>query len=129
MATVVPGGAYLDSSGRPTDANGVRLDGLPSRLREEEKVALRDAGLVAQKQIDHFSAGQLQERFGLAEDFARFVKGEIGADEYRPGGDEEVEATDAAAELAEEAGIALSEIQGTGKDGRITKSDVQDALE
>lgn len=129
MATVVPGGAYLDSSGRPTDANGVRLDRLPGHLREEEKVALRDAGLVAQKQIDHFSAGQLQERFGLAEDFARFVKGEIGTEEYRPDGTDTVEATDAAATLAEEEGLDLADIDGTGEGGKVLKGDVQDALE
>lgn len=38
-------------------------------------------------------------------------------------------ATDAAAELAKESGIELSTIKGTGKDGIITKPDVELAIE
>jgi large subunit ribosomal protein L21 len=40
----------------------------------------------------------------------------------------EIEATDTARTLAEEAGIDLTTIEGTGKDGRILKSDVQKAI-
>ncbi len=40
----------------------------------------------------------------------------------------EVEATDSARELAAEAGIDLATIEGTGKEGRILKSDVQKAI-
>jgi len=36
--------------------------------------------------------------------------------------------TDSARELAEEAGIDLASIEGTGKEGRILKSDVQKAI-
>ncbi len=129
MSTVVSGGAYLDSDGRPVDANGNRLDGLPGHLREEEKVTLRDAGLISQKQVSHFSADQLQERFGLTQEFARFVKGEIGTEEYRPDGTDTVEATDAAAKLAEEEDLDLAEVEGTGEGGKVLKGDVQDALE
>lgn len=39
-----------------------------------------------------------------------------------------VSATDTARELAAEAGIELASIEGTGKDGRILKSDVQKAI-
>jgi len=41
----------------------------------------------------------------------------------------EVNATDGAKALAEEEKVNLAEVEGTGKDGRITKSDVKDALE
>ena len=40
---------------------------------------------------------------------------------------EEVEATPAAEELAEEKDVDLSQVEGTGKDGKITKSDVASA--
>jgi large subunit ribosomal protein L21 len=40
----------------------------------------------------------------------------------------EIEATDSARELAAEADIDLSTIEGTGKEGRILKSDVQKAI-
>ncbi len=41
---------------------------------------------------------------------------------------DDVEITDAARELAEEHGLDLSEIEGTGKEGRILKSDVDKAI-
>lgn len=40
----------------------------------------------------------------------------------------EFDITDSARELAEEAGIDLANIEGTGKEGRILKSDVQKAI-
>lgn len=39
------------------------------------------------------------------------------------------DATEAAVELAEEHGIDLSEVEGTGVDGRITKPDVEALLD
>ena len=40
----------------------------------------------------------------------------------------EVDATDAARALADEEDIDLTGLEGSGKDGRITKADVKDAL-
>ncbi len=40
----------------------------------------------------------------------------------------EIDVTPAAAKLAEEEGIDLTTLEGTGKDGRILKGDVQDAI-
>lgn len=48
--------------------------------------------------------------------------------EAAPEAPAEIEATDTARTLAEEAGIDLTTIEGTGKDGRILKSDVQKAI-
>jgi pyruvate/2-oxoglutarate dehydrogenase complex dihydrolipoamide acyltransferase (E2) component len=43
-------------------------------------------------------------------------------------GEPAVNATDAAVELAHERGIDLAEIEGSGADGRILKSDVEAAV-
>jgi len=48
-------------------------------------------------------------------------------DEEGATGEDEVEATDAAEKLAKELGVDLSEIEGTGADGRVIVSDVQAA--
>jgi pyruvate/2-oxoglutarate dehydrogenase complex dihydrolipoamide acyltransferase (E2) component len=40
---------------------------------------------------------------------------------------EDIETTGAAASLAAELGVDLSTVEGTGKDGRITKADVEKA--
>jgi pyruvate/2-oxoglutarate dehydrogenase complex dihydrolipoamide acyltransferase (E2) component len=42
---------------------------------------------------------------------------------------QDADATEAAAELADELGVDLATVEGTGKDGRITKADVEAAAE
>ena len=42
---------------------------------------------------------------------------------------EDISVTGAAAELADELGVDLSTVTGTGKDGNITKADVQKAAD
>lgn len=41
----------------------------------------------------------------------------------------EIDATDAASELAQEHGIDLADVEGTGADGRILKSDIEALVE
>lgn len=43
--------------------------------------------------------------------------------------DSEVDATESARELAQQEGVNLREVQGTGTDGRVTKGDVEDYLD
>ena len=55
------------------------------------------------------------------------------AEKYEVGGvgagasEDEIDATDAAKELAAEEDVDLASVEGTGSDGRITKGDVQEA--
>ena len=51
----------------------------------------------------------------------------VSASDEDSDSDGDVEATDAAKELADEKGIDLSEVEGTGKDGKVTKADVEAA--
>ena len=121
----IPGGVTLDKRGRPTDANGNQLDGLPDHLSDEEAEALEDVGIVAQKQLTFHDVATLTSRFGLDEDLARKAKGEKGLFGSEQS---EVNATEAAAELADEAGLDLSSIDGSGKNGKVTKPDVEAAI-
>ena len=61
-----------------------------------------------------------------AERIARVGYGEIADDSDNS---EEVDATDSARELAEQEGVDLASVDGTGKDGRVLKSDVEAAAE
>ena len=68
------------------------------------------------------------------EPIARFEPGEVPADagEQAPpaaGLEEQPSASPAARKLAEENGMSLASVQGSGRDGRITKADVARALE
>jgi len=60
---------------------------------------------------------------------SRFDRGGYTLWEEMPEEDDEVNASKAARELADEAGIDLSDVEGTGKDGTVTKGDVQKAID
>jgi pyruvate/2-oxoglutarate dehydrogenase complex dihydrolipoamide acyltransferase (E2) component len=72
------------------------------------------AGGAAQQAQD--AAGQATEQGGGAQQ-----QGEQG------GGEQEPNATQAARQKAEELGVDLSEVEGSGSEGRITVKDVQSA--
>lgn len=55
-------------------------------------------------------------------------KAEKPAAKAKPAPKAAIEITDAARELAEEHGIDLASVEGSGKDGRILKTDVQKAI-
>jgi len=124
----IPGGVTIDDRGRPSDANGNTLDGLPDHLSEEEVKACRTAGLVAQKQVDFYSTDQLARRFDIPVELASKAKGDQDLFENGASESDDIEATTAAEELADEAGLDLSAVEGTGKDDKVLKSDVQDAI-
>lgn len=52
---------------------------------------------------------------------------DLSADADADDGDDEPDATDAARELAQDEGVDLATVKGTGEGGRITKGDVQKA--
>lgn len=64
-------------------------------------------------------------------DFTRWVQNEDGSWSRNLGqtGEVGVKATAGAIEAAELLGVDLSTVQGSGKDGRITKADVEAAAE
>lgn len=69
----------------------------------------------------YYRAGQIVDVSHLSEaQVARFVaNGTFGA--------EEVTASDAALDAAKKAGVSLADVKATGKDGSITKADVEAA--
>jgi pyruvate/2-oxoglutarate dehydrogenase complex dihydrolipoamide acyltransferase (E2) component len=60
----------------------------------------------------------------VADQLALVTSDRFSFEEYDP---YEVDATDAAAKKARQLGIELSQVEGTGKDGRITVEDVENA--
>jgi len=128
MSATVPGGAYLDDQGRPQDANGDRLDPLPDTLSGEEKKTCREAGLVSQKQIRHYSAEELVEKFGIGERTALLAKGEP----VDNGPLEGIEfASGAASDLALEEEFTAEDFSGVEPSGETgyTKPDVEELTE
>ncbi len=68
------------------------------------------------------------ERAAEATDAAeRRAEGRVLVEDVEKAAEEEVHATEAAERKAEELGVDLTEVEGTGKDGRITVGDVQKA--
>ena len=59
----------------------------------------------------------------------RYVEQEDGSFIRSPRLPDEGAATDAATELAAELGVNIAEVDGTGRDGRITVADVRAAAE
>ncbi len=84
------------------------------------KVDPKDEDEVEEKEVDD---DEFKERFtGFDSDGVPL--GRADADEA-----DEVDATDAAVDLAKSESVDLSEVEGTGKDGRVTKPDVETFLE
>lgn len=71
-----------------------------------------------------------EEAEETAEELAADEKPEEEVEEPTEGkeSEEEISITDAARELAEEAGIDISTVEGTGKDGNILKSDIENLI-
>lgn len=82
------------------------------QVTREEPTKLTHKQLHALLETDHVTKDNLQ---------ISSASGEVEATS-------EVKATTAAKQLAEEEDLDLSEIDGTGKDGKVKKPDVEDAL-
>lgn len=157
MGHSIPGGCTLDSDGRPTDAEGGRLSPLPDTLSEEEKERCFEAGLVCNEQVEYYSAGAIEVKFGIDRPLAEKAKGEAnlfsenasGQEGSHPTPEEAQQAAEelgahdplegvefgstAAEELAVEHGDVISaedfeEVEPSGKTG-YTKPDVEAVIE
>lgn len=64
----------------------------------------------------------------LPEDSASVLPADRNALKFPPEAPSEIEATKGATDLAEEEGIDLAEIEGSGENGRIIKADVAKAI-
>lgn len=102
---VVAPGATAEAQSEAQDAQSEAVEEKAKEARDEDLATADDAEHVAE---------------------AREAGIEAAAESTeRP----EVEATPAAEALAEEKGVDLAEVEGTGKDGRVTKPDVEKAAE
>lgn len=103
----------------------VYLDGMtvPDALKQWA------SGDVEWRNGRHFEAPESRARLVYTdiEEVAEAYRGQ--GVEVRPIPEPEVEATNAAEEVAEDHGIGLATVKGTGKDGRVLKSDVTALIE
>lgn len=134
MGTTIPGGVSLDTRGRPTDANGEKLPPLSDDLSDEEKKALRGAGVVTSAQTEFYDPEQLAQQFGVEEDLAQKAAGEKDLFKEPEGADDSLEGVEfgsqSAEDLAVEAGLSADDfgMEPSGKTG-YTKADVEAVIE
>lgn len=83
------------------------------------RLVRRDGGEVRVAEFDDQGYAEVEDDFGRA-----LIEEVDGIREASA-----VEVTDAAREMAREQGVDLTGVEGSGEDGRILKSDVEDATE
>lgn len=98
--------------------NRATLENLPDQVPGGREEAFQS---MFQELMDNYSA--MEERI----DEARDTVANLDTDKIRRQG--EIEATDAARREADERGVDLTQVEGTGSDGRIIVSDVVEAAE
>ena len=102
----------VDAPGATQEAQEAAQDAQSEAVEEKAKEA-RDEDLATADDAEHTAEAR-----------------EAGIEAASDASEEpEVDATPAAAELAEEKGVDLTDVEGTGKDGRVTKPDVEKAAE
>ena len=98
--------------------NRATLDGLPDQIPGGQEESFQ---MLFQELMDNYEAIE------QALDEAKKNVSELDTDRFLKQG--EIDATDAARRQAQELGLDLTEIEGTGSDGRITVDDVKSAAE
>lgn len=132
-----------DESGNVVDVRQVRAEDGGGTIREilerrdpENSQAEQDR--VADSDAGHYAEGEYPPERGepvsdeeIEEALAKAVaegEPEVAREDEQESESDEFDATEAAVALAEEADVDLSEVEGSGKDGRVVKSDVEAAL-
>ncbi len=115
------------SEAEEAEAKEQRDESLADAESDEANAEVREAGIEAAEEAHE---GLEDEPDPNAEEVAADEAGEL--DVQKPDSfteNDDIEATDAAKAKAEELGVDLSEVEGTGKDGRIIAPDVEAAAE
>jgi len=94
-------------------------------------LSLNDLPTIPRNEWVEVSGAVAGEMLATAEAKPELPHESIETEVVDPGGSSEsgVDATPAAEELAAEEGVALAEVDGTGKDGRVLKSDVRAVID
>jgi uncharacterized protein YjbJ (UPF0337 family) len=120
-------GQAQDAAGEVTDQAGQAAQGAQDTAQDAAQQAQDTAGGAAQQAQD--TAGQAADQAGQAAQGAQDAAGQATqqAQDAAEGGQEVPNATQSAQRKAQELGVDLSQVEGTGVDGQITISDVENA--
>ncbi len=121
----IPGNEASLSQGPAAD-EAVTDEEVVAETRDEasdrEDTARQSLGVAEGREVNSLNGGSDGE---VREPGEAEAQGDVGGD----GSEDEADASPAARELAEAEGVDLSEVEGSGEDGRILKSDVEAHLE
>jgi pyruvate dehydrogenase E2 component (dihydrolipoamide acetyltransferase) len=124
------GGAAGGASGAAREGGaGSEQSGRPERQESETPAAEGTGAAATAKDARPREVREKDGAAGASRDPVREVRSEPPAASQETGGEARVKVSPLARRLAEESGIELSGVEGTGPGGRITKRDIEAAVE